>query len=136
MVFEFQEMIVVVEVTLTDSSRQEAAEGEPVRRHVADYAKANSKPVYGLFIALNIDSNTAHTFRLGDWYLKDDSKINLHIVPVTLNDFQTFLKAGETDLTKLPNALLSLLKDCRMSATMDAPLWKKEITKIFSETTL
>lgn len=133
MVFEFEEMIVVVEVTLTDSSRQEAAEGEPVRRHVADYAKANSKPVYGLFIALNIDSNTAHTFRLGDWYLKDDKKINLHIVPVTLNDFQNFLKAGNDNFAKMPKTLLSLLKDCRMSATMDAPQWKTEISSIFSK---
>jgi len=37
-VFEFDDMVVVVEVTLTSSSRQEAAEGEPVRRHVAKYS--------------------------------------------------------------------------------------------------
>lgn len=51
MVFEFEDAIVVVEVTLTASSRQEAAEGEPVRRHVAQYAEEAGKPVFGLFIA-------------------------------------------------------------------------------------
>src|SRR5690606_24711548 len=62
MVFEFEDAIIVVEVPLTSSSRQEAAEGEPVRRHGAQYAEEAGKDVYGLFIAVNIDSNTAHTF--------------------------------------------------------------------------
>jgi hypothetical protein len=84
MIFEFEEVLLVVEVTLTASSRQEAAEGEPERRHVAQYAESTNKPVYGLFIAVQIDSNTAHTFRSGDWYLKDDSKLSLDIVPLTL----------------------------------------------------
>ena len=35
MVFESDDAIIVVEVTLTASSRQEADEGETVRRHVA-----------------------------------------------------------------------------------------------------
>lgn len=136
MVFEFKDMIVVVEVTLTDNSRQEAAEGEPVRRHVADYAKIHSKPVYGLFIALNIDSNTAHTFRLGDWYLRDDKKINLHIVPVTLTDFESFMRAGKENLNAMPSSLLNILKDCRMLATMDAPQWKTKISKKFSSNSM
>jgi len=132
MIFEFEDMVVVVEVTLTDSSRQEAAEGEPVRRHVADYVQSQDKPVYGLFVALNIDSNTAHTFRLGDWYLKDDTKINLHIVPVTLLDFQAFLESGRHELSKMPALLRDLIKDSRMSANMDAPQWKAAISRIFN----
>ena len=89
MSFIFQDAIVVVEVTLTSSSRQEAAEGEPVRRHVARYTEENTtdKAVYGLFIAPRVDTNTAHTFRSGDWYRPDDSKINVHIVPMQLEDF-------------------------------------------------
>ena len=67
MVFEFADFLLVVEVTLTESSRQEAAEGEPVRRHVADIAEEQKaiggKAVYGLFLANRIDSDTAETFR-------------------------------------------------------------------------
>jgi len=66
----------VVEVTLTSSSRQEAAEGEPVRRHVAKekakIAAVSGKPVYGLFLARTIDNNTAETFRIGVWYSGDE----------------------------------------------------------------
>src|SRR5690606_4244676 len=36
LIFEFDDFVIVVEVTLTENSRQEAAEGESVRRHVAD----------------------------------------------------------------------------------------------------
>jgi len=131
MVFEFEDMIVVVEVTLTASSRQEAAEGEPVRRHVAQYAQNNrDKQVYGLFIALHIDSNTAHTFRSGTWYLADDASIPLDIVPMTLADFKLFLLGGQNILSAMPQKLRDLLLECRAKSNHEAPAWKHEISKI------
>src|SRR5260363_162151 len=82
LLFEFDDYVIAVEVTLTDNSRQEASEGEPVRRHVADlavhYAECPGKPVYGLFIANRIDSNTAETFRIGVWYTRNDVKMQLN----------------------------------------------------------
>ena len=130
MVFEFNDAIIVVEVTLTSSSRQEAAEGEPVRRHVAHYTETSKKPVYGLFIALSIDSNTAHTFRSGDWYLKDDNKITVDIVPLTLSDFGKFLISGKGRLSNMPGLLRQLMMECRAKANQDAPQWKKSISDI------
>ena len=41
------------------SGAQEAAEGKPVRRHMAQYAEQyadSGKDVYGLFIAVTIDT--------------------------------------------------------------------------------
>jgi hypothetical protein len=97
LIFEFHDFVIVVEVTLTDNSRQEAAEGEPVRRHVADlvshYAIQSGKPVYGLFIANRIDSNTAETFRIGVWFTRTDDKMRLDIIPVTLVQFKAFFEA-------------------------------------------
>lgn len=130
MVFEFQDAIIVVEVTLTASSRQEAAEGEPVRRHVAQFTEEAEKPVYGLFIAVQIDSNTAHTFRSGDWYLSDDSKLSLDIVPLTLGDFGTFLASGRGRLADMPALLRQLMIECRAKANQDAPQWKQSISAI------
>jgi hypothetical protein len=75
LIFEFENFVIVGEVTLTTNSRQEAAEGEPVRRHVAnivDFYADKNKKVYGLFLANRIDSNTAETFRLGTCYRSDD----------------------------------------------------------------
>ena len=133
MVFEFKDVVIVVEVTLTASSRQEAAEGEPVRRHVAKFAEELDKPVYGLFIAVQIDNNTAHTFRSGDWYLSDDSKIALDIVPVSLGDFGTFLKSGRERLSEMPDLLRQLMVECRAKANQDAPLWKESISLIIQK---
>ena len=79
LIAEFSDRIVVIEVTLSESSRQEAMEGEPVRRHVADLMQQYDKPVVGLFIANRIDSNTAETFRIGVWYTRDDEKLELQI---------------------------------------------------------
>ena len=61
---------ILTEVTMSTSSRQEAMEGEPVRRHVSDAVLKYDKPVYGMFIAVRIDTNTAETFRHGIWYTK------------------------------------------------------------------
>lgn len=130
MVFEFDDFIIVVEVTLTSSSRQEAAEGEPVRRHVAQYAEEAGKPVYGLFIAVQIDNNTAHTFRSGDWYLPDDNKISLDIVPVTLDGFHEFFVSGRDRLAEMPRLFRQLLIECRAKANQEAPQWKRSIGEI------
>lgn len=137
MVFEFDDAIVVVEVTLTTSSRQEAAEGEPVRRHVAKFAESfreSGKSVYGLFLAVNIDSNTAHTFRMGDWFLKDDSKINLEIVPIKLEDFYNLFLHGTSRLPEMPQIIQNVLLRCRAKANQDAPLWKESISNIIKST--
>lgn len=134
MVFEFEDCIIVVEVTLTASSRQEATEGEPVRRHVAQYTETSDKPVYGLFIAVQIDSNTAHTFRSGDWYLRDDSKLSLDIVPLTLDDFSSFLVSGQGRLQQMPALLRQLMIECRAKANQEAPQWKQSISAIVQRT--
>lgn len=135
MIFEFENFTVVVEVTLTSSSRQEAAEGEPVRRHVAKYLEDSDKPVLGLFIAINIDTNTANTFKLGEWYLADDTKLNLDIVPVKLEDFQRVFNYGADKLSLMPNFMLELMQEARNESHLEAPQWKNKISDIISQKT-
>lgn len=131
MIFEFEDFVFVVEVTLTASSRQEAAEGEPVRRHVAQYVDLYpDKEVYGLFIANTIDTNTAETFRIGVWYRSDDSSLALRIVPFTLVQFaemfgQAFRHQGRLN----PNQLTDLLIRCRAESNSAAPEWKRAIER-------
>ncbi|MGD9108309.1 MAG: AlwI family type II restriction endonuclease [Gammaproteobacteria bacterium] len=141
MIFEFDDMVLVVEVTLISSSRQESAEGESVRRHVAKYAIEQSKSgkrVFGLFIALAVDTNTANTFRLGEWYIKDDEKedkkIDLHIVPVTLPDFKKIFDASKGDITAVLPKLKDFLRDCRGYINKDAPEWKNKISELAKNT--
>jgi hypothetical protein len=131
MIFEFEDFVIVVEATLTSSSRQEAAEGEPVRRHVADYVdkyNEQGKEVYGLFIANNIDTNTAETFRIGVWYRRDDSKMILNIVPMTLTQFANLFEAGFKNKGRLDCKIIEqVIRECLASSRFEAPEWKKRI---------
>lgn len=128
MIFEFADFVIVVEVTLSTNSRQEAMEGEPVRRHVADLVMKYDKPVYGLFVANRIDSNTAETFRMGVWYTKDDERMDLHIVPFTLSQFSEYFKFIFSNNAAIPQSVIYLMQQCeRYRKTCEAPEWKLAI---------
>ena len=132
LIFEFHDFVIVVEVTLMNNSRQEAAEGEPVRRHVADlvshYGEQSGKPVYGLFIANRIDSNTAETFRIGVWFTRTDDKMRLDIIPVTLAQFKAFFEALFTAGRVEVGLIRELLDLCGgLRPAHEAPSWKREI---------
>lgn len=132
LVVELDDCILAVEVTLTESSRQEAAEGEPVRRHVADLSfERSDKPVIGLFIANNIDSNTAETFRIGSWYDQNDNRSSLTIVPLTTSSFRALFSAIFNSNTCSPRPLIDVLYRCdEIKDEHEAPEWKREICEI------
>lgn len=132
LIFEFEDYVLVVEVTLTTSSRQEAAEGEPVRRHVAKekakVAAASGKPVYGLFLARSIDNNTAETFRVGVWYTGDEPDF-INIVPITLKQFILMMEKYVTN--RYDNKeFRRVLDTCLIPRNAHAPAWKREIQKV------
>ena len=134
---EFNDFTILTEVTMSTSSRQEAMEGEPVRRHVSDAVLKYDKPVYGMFIAVRIDTNTAETFRHGIWYAKGDVKQRLDIVPLTLAQFQKYFVAMfETDKAQ-PEHLRDLILTCETRRDiLEAPAWKQYIDATVSEKAL
>lgn len=125
-VLEYENFVLVVEVTLTSTSRQEAAEAEPVRRHVAKVQeKHQEKPVYGLFLAKTIDNNTAEMFRVGLWYDKDTPYF-VNIVPMTLDQLIDIMVSFEKlhfDNSKVER----LIEKCLIPRNATVDLWKKEI---------
>lgn len=131
---EFNDFTILTEVTMSTSSRQEAMEGEPVRRHVSDAVLKYDKPVYGLFIAVKIDTNTAETFRHGMWYARGDLKQRLDIVPLTLAQYREYFmamfKTGHANPEKLRE--LILLCETRRDI-LNAPGWKAYIGNAVDE---
>ena len=128
LIAEYGNCVVVIEVTLSDSSRQEAMEGEPVRRHVSDVGLQLGKPTYGLFVANHIDTNTAETFRAGTWYTRDDVKTRVDIVPLTLKQFREYFVSIFSSGTHSNGEIIDVLKGCVAERdTCDAPSWKKKI---------
>lgn len=132
MIFEFQDFVLVVEVTLTTSSRQEAVEGEPVRRHVSDiwqdYEENNNIDVIGLFIAPVIDNNTATTFQAGSWY-RGDQEYFVDIVPLSIEQFSLIIKVL-LSRKFMPNEFRELLEKClSVKNDLSAPEWKSAISR-------
>lgn len=131
----YEEEVVVIEVTLTSNSRQEAAEGEPVRRHVANEVEnylGTGKSVYGLFIAPVIDSNAAETFRIGVWYLRNDVRTTLDIAPMTLKQFRTVLQSANDDGELHPRRVLGAIRsiNAERETAGGAPEWKTKISEL------
>ena len=129
---EYDKFTILTEVTMSTGSRQESMEGEPVRRHVSEavlkYGK-NDIPVYGLFIAVKIDTNTAETFRHGVWYAKGDVKQRLDILPLTLAQFQKcFIALFQSNESAKHEKIKELIEVCEAQRDlMEAPAWKKYI---------
>ncbi len=131
---EFSDFTILTEVTMSTSSRQEAMEGEPVRRHISDAVLKYNKPVYGMFIAVRIDTNTAETFRHGVWYAKGDVKQRLDIIPLTLGQFQKYFTAMFEANKANPEELRELIIKCESRRDiLEAPAWKQYIDTIVSE---
>lgn len=131
---EFDDFTILTEVTMSTSSRQEAMEGEPVRRHVSDAVLKYDKPVYGMFIAVRIDTNTAETFRHGVWYAKGDVKQRLDIVPFTLTQFRKYFVAIFEANKAEPKNLRDLIMKCESRRDiLEAPAWKQFIDITVSE---
>lgn len=131
---EFKDFTILTEVTMSSSSRQEAMEGEPVRRHVSDAVLKYDKPVYGLFVAVKIDTNTAETFRHGVWYTRNDVKQRLDIVPLTLDQFQKYFVCMFKGNKAEPEVLKELIVQCGTKRDyLEAPTWKQYIEHFIEE---
>lgn len=104
---------------------------ETVRRHVADLVQKYKKPVYGLFVANKIDSNTAETFRMGVWYTTQDERLELHIVPLTLTQFSEYFKFIFTENFAEPQKIVDLMCNCENYRKIcEGPEWKKCINEV------
>lgn len=136
-IFEYEDFKILGEVTLTSNSRQEAAEGEPVRRHIAlETVNTPHKQVYGLFLAINIDTNTAETFRHGTWYHQEEL-MDVKILPLTLQSFKIYLETllAKNQVEKGIFALKEKMDESlSLRNSLTAPQWKTEITNKFSIT--
>ena len=131
---EFEDFMILTEVTMSTSSRQEVMEGEPVRRHVSDAVLNYNKPVYGLFLAIRIDTNTAETFRHGIWYAKGDVKQRLDIVPLSLEQFRRHFVSMFEGKQARPEHLRDLILQCETERdNLEAPAWMRHIENVVNE---
>lgn len=133
LIMEFDEFTLVVEVTWTASSRQVAAEGEPVIRHVAQVAYDSKKPTFCLFIAPTIDMNTLESYRVNDtYYLENNYEQVANIIPISLDEFIKFFidipKAKKQSVDKI----YSIMQECTsIKKNLKSIEWKEFISNKF-----
>ncbi|MDD2230871.1 MAG: AlwI family type II restriction endonuclease [Candidatus Cloacimonetes bacterium] len=123
MVFEYDNFILVTEVSLSTGANQWSMEAEPVPRHVAKVMEVATKPVIGLFVAPKIDPNTAQQF-LQDKYYIEGRLLTLRIVPLTTKQLLSILDAYAVARFTAHN-IYELLSRCAQlrAGINEGPLW-------------
>ncbi len=135
MVFEYDNFILVTEVTLLTRANQWSAEIEPVPRHVAKVqSQEKEKDVFGLFVAPQIDTNTVLTFFNNRKYAVNDEIIDLTIIPFSIDQIKSllFIFKQKRFSTQDMKRLFVLIRE-EMSSSKDALEWNKKIPALMND---
>ncbi len=135
MVFEYENYLIVTEVTLSTRANQWSAESEPVPRHVAKIQIGNkNKEVFGVFVAPEIDPNTILTFFNSRKYSIENSIIELTIIPLTIDQIKIILSIFK-DKRFTVKDMHRLLKTMQreMTTTPDAIQWHKKLPALIND---
>lgn len=133
--FAYDDCNLVCEMTLTNGSRQFAAEGEPVTRHVFKVIEANSdKPVYGLFVAKKIDPNTVDAFHHARYWKNWTTSTKTPIVALEIRHIIQLVQRMKThpvaygDIRELFKHIIEL-----QQVHPHGPAWYKAYSQYYEE---
>ena len=130
--FQFEKYNLVVEVTYTESSRQDAAERYSVREHLVKRLNKN-KETYALFIAPSLDLNVLTAYSDSYW-LKGIKYDDLKIVPLSIEQYKNiFHKIMCTEKETKNIVLKNLFDECLFNRKKIEPdVWLNQIDKTIS----
>jgi AlwI restriction endonuclease len=133
--FTYEDFKLVCEMTLMSGSRQFAAEGEPVTRHVFKVIEeSNGKPVYGLFISKKLDPNTVDAFYKASYWKNFEKPTPTPVIALELNQVLQLLE--HIKLHRITIADIRLLLD-RILQLQDThphgPAWYKAYSKTYEQ---
>lgn len=136
----YKNFVLVVEVTLTSGATQFTAEGESVPRHLGDItkelrAKNDSRPVFGMFVALNLNTATVAHF-----YSLRRTEISFYggkakIIPLDIVTFQKMLGVAKTAGGVKSEQLYSFFKwaDEQANTSTDESTWYSAVSQKANE---
>jgi len=135
MVFEYDNFVLVNEVTLITHANQWSAEAEPVPRHVARVQSiSKNKDVFCFFVAPQIDVNTILTFFNNRRYSINDEMLDLTIIPITVDQVKFLLTTFKNKRFSVQD-MKRLLESIRseMAISKDALEWHKRIPILIND---
>lgn len=137
MVFEYENFVLVTEVTLSVRANQWSSESEPVPRHVAKIQSKfkGQKDVFGIFVAPHIDTNSVLTFfNNREYAVENDEIIEMTIVPLTIDQMKWLLGIFKTKRfsTQDIKRLMELIRS-EITVSKNALEWGKRIPVIMND---
>ena len=133
--FTYKDFKLVCEMTLMSGSRQFAAEGEPVTRHVNKVIEEDDgKPVYGLFIAKKLDPNTVDAFYKARYWKNFEKNMPTPIVALEIGQVLQLLsrmksqKVSAEEIRTLLDSILRLQEEYP-----HGPAWYKAYSNLFEK---
>lgn len=135
----YKNFVLVVEVTLTSGATQFTAEGESVPRHLGDIvknlrAKGDNRPVFGIFIAPNLNQAT-----IAHFYSLRRTEIEFYggkakIIPLNVETFQKMLDIAKEAGGVKAEQLYSFIKWADEQAnTGNESIWYSSISQKATE---
>ena len=132
LIFEFETFKLIIEVTYKTGGPQFRDEHEPVFRHMINRMNEDlNKPVYCLFVAPNINNNTARGFK-DYFYNNKNEKIIANIIPMEIKQFaKIFESLFITKKILTPNKLKEIFDDTLNQKDSFEPLeWMQKINTV------
>jgi len=126
---EFDDFVIIGEVTLSSGATQFKMESDSVPRHFGNTRRDIEKETYGIFIAPNIhDGCLAHFFNLNRLYTKHYGG-KTKIIPLSLDNFIEFVNAGVSSKFSDPNKLKGWLERQWVlnQTSVDEVVWRTEV---------
>lgn len=134
--FGYTNYNLVCEMTLTTGGRQFTMEGEPVTRHVYTAIQASGgKPVYGLFVARQLDPNTADAFHKARYWPSKEWKtpVATPVVALEIDQILALISLMQTQGMLTPSDIRTLLDNIlEMQEDYESgPEWFKAYSKYY-----
>jgi AlwI restriction endonuclease len=133
--FTYKDFKLVCETTLMSGSRQFAAEGEPVTRHVFKVIEeSDGKPVYGLFIAKKLDPNTINAFYKASYWKSFENSTTTPVIALELKQVLQLLEHIKLHRVTIDDIRLLLDRILQLQDTHPhGPAWYKAYSKTYEQ---
>ena len=96
-VIRYRDCVVLIEATLMNLDNQRRNEWEPAMRHAANLEAETGLPVYTIFLAPDIDDNTANVWRAVSrvpYTARNGRKVQVRILPLKSDELAEMLERG------------------------------------------
>jgi hypothetical protein len=132
--FELPNSLMMLDVR--QSPQDDSDYGVDVRRQASHKLlkhKSFNKNLYTMLLTPDLDLNTMESLRLASWYLQDDTRQHVPVIPISTKQFISIIQLRHANGTDLSPAFWEgFFLRCLKYSNLDAPAWKARIEQIIS----